>query len=421
MPRSNIKVTRRDALQSVGSGAAAFGLAGGAASSTAASAQSTATDPLGAEHGWTAHQSRGSGDDGYHSGHVLTYLDVSWERFGRLRNYQNEPPGCWRHTFALTGVGVNADNEGQVGWDDRQWKGAIHGQVLPGLPYSTVSVNVPRLSEWDDDTSHPSADVWSGRTRPLEDGVAVSARRHPSLLTFFERYEFGDAIAREGVSPEAIREDPRGGDLHDALFESRREVEESRTVGDAVPSDSEVLSTLLTAHTAEMAGEAYEIPSAAVSAAVGYGTSIPMYLEALLLERLPRFDHGFAVTFPEEIYEEGDAYPFEEYTIGDVNATDPKTIVNVDTHNDIWFGAGGHAIVFDVFEYPWDPLAGVVDVVSAFDRGGPRGRGPSAGWSLVLDTPAPENGAPESVPVADRFSAEVVASDDVTRREEGGD
>lgn len=407
MDEQSLDISRRDALQSVAATGSLAVIGSSRATNTAA--QSTSAPGLeGREHGWTAPVNRQV--ETYHSGHRLSYLNVSWDYFGVPGSSTNAAGdvdhGCWRHTFALSAAGVNDEQYNYLGWNDAadEWS----NQPLPGLPYSSFSVNVPRLSTWDDPTAHPSRGDWSTSGAPNEDKVAVGVRRHPSLMTFFDRFEFEKEIIDNEISPFDISQNG-GSDVHDDVFTAFDTITEETATAGSMPG----LHPLLSASISEVAGMKSTMAAQYTTGATLFYELFQYLLRAHKLERRPRFDHGFAFEFPVGIFEDDDSDVVKK------TVNDRDSIVNPDIHvnyhNDVWLGSGGHVALFDVFENPSIDSPGVVDVVSAFDLG-PVDDGPRAGWTLTLDTPAPPNGDPTAVPADERYSATVTRDNDVTRR-----
>lgn len=382
--------------------------AGGALSVTSSTASSTTAtqssrSPLperGRDDGWTDRQSFQDDTTSHcmsnvkHTTHTLSYLDVSWDAFGAPHvDGDAGGQGCWRHTFALAGLGAAETPSGEFG---------------PGLPYGTVSVNVPTVGS---DESHP-AERADETLEPT--ATAVGARRSPATFNFVERGKFEGHLLGRDVGPSDLSSvDVDDDTLHDRVYEARNAV-----AGDPEVRDSIALSAASTAlgsvpgSTDDLAKlQRYANGGSVLVDAINVADE---YLDVLAVEDNPRVDRGFSATFPEEIYEESDIIVSSRRS----GAASDKNWMRIGCGDSgVYLSAGCHYLLFDVFEAPGSDHASAVDVVSAFDRT-PSGTvpGPSAGWSIVLDTPEP-GGAPSSVTGSERFSATVEASDHVSRRD----
>lgn len=403
----------------MGAGAAYSAL--GAPGTAVAQDDDSPTQSPARDHGWTTSTGFGTqAEDGEPicSSHVLSYLDVSWEPYGIPgKSDIGGPAGGWRHTFALNAVGLNTFSKQYAGWLGSEWG----EQILPGLPYSSLSVNVPRRAVLDDPDAHPG--VVDGPLSELpagtETGTAVSARRHPATFGFYNRDKLEEYLYSSHVTPEDLVRPLDDDDLHEAIYEiNESQVDE---VEEPLPT-----SPISMATSAAIAASSF---SAAKKLASNAGTTVLLSVLDYLsidkripdVDRPPRYDHGFAATFPKYVYDR-DEHEADEKDLQDFFDNGEANYVS---GSDTWYGAGGHYLIFDVIENPHTSAPSVVDVASAFDQNVPGfvnyddGEHPVGGWSLVFDTPAPDDADPQNVPTSDRFSAVAVSSPDVTRRGAG--
>lgn len=404
MTRDGPRLSRRDALRTIGAGGALSVVSTTATIPTAAQSAGPAGSEAGRDRGWTSQQSIEDGGGSpcmfnpMFTNHALSYLDVSWEAYGAPgAGGDTQGQGCWRHTFALTGIGASRSER---------------GTYAPGLPYGAFSVNVPTI---ESDERHPAE---RASDSPEPTATAVSARRHPATYDFVDRRDLHRFLEDEEVPPRAIADvDLNDEELHQGLYDARSAVADD---GETMGSMALTLASTALGAGADFASVADDTARFArfqrsvtlAGIAVGLAGVAAEYLDVLQVETHPRVDRGFAATFPEQIYEQPE-YPeqYPGYTASDNY---------MDGCNDsgVFFETGCHYLLFDVLETPADGRVSAVDVVSGFDRA-PSGPvdGPSAGWSIVLDTPAPDGGDPSAVSESERFSATVEQSDRVSRRD----
>lgn len=393
-------LSRRDALRSIGTGGSLYAL-GVSGLSTSASAGG-ALQQSGRSDGWTDRVTNeidsGCFNNTIHTSHSLSYLDASWEPYGSPSvEGGNDVRGCWRHTFALTGVGAGDR------FDDE----------LLGLPYGAMSMNVPTIG---DDEDHPAESQADEPPEPT--ATAVSARRHPLLFNFAERTAFEQYMNQADVSPSDISDTSVSEDeIHDRLFQTQADLSEQSAVDGsvAISAASAVLGSVVSDGSDEL--DRFARYASRASILLGLIDVIGEYADALSVEQHPRVDRGFAARFPLSIYTDSDHYVEEKVWPG--TGEDPNWQTDNCNPGGVYFGAGCHYLVFDVYEAPGSDHVSAVDLVSAFDRttGGVYGDATTVGWSIVLDTPVPDDGDPSTVPVSERFSAEVEVSDAVTRRD----
>lgn len=332
-----------------------------------------------------------------YTGHTLSYLNASWDPLGAPgADFQTDVDGCWRHTFALTGVGA-AGNAHYYG---------------VGLPYGAVSVNVPSS---DADLSHLDRTDAAAAT---PSATGVSARRSPSLYNFVERHTLEQHLEDRGITAVDVADPGSAGALHDDLFRSREFLDQHSDVEHSVSISAIATALGLVPNAADDASAGLKAFASAASAGeIGLNALLAAleYYDAFTVEEPPRFDRGFAATFPTELYQrDGESVTWPD---GSADASSNFEARVDGRANGAYFGAGAHYLLFDVLEVPSDDHASVVDVASSFDRL-PEGQttGPVAGWSIVLDTPVPPGGDSTEVSTADRFSAEAVETARPSRR-----
>lgn len=387
-------LSRRDALRAVGA-SGALGVVG----STGASAASI-PDPVdapGRDYGWSESEdceTDSSCVSDIHSIHSLMYLNATWKRFLQPDTDVDSPvDGCWRHTFALTGIGASGSDK-----------------FYPGLPYGTVSVQTPPNPTGHEHLSGAVA------TDAVSTAAAVSARRSPATFDFLEREAFQSFLETHVDEPRDLIRSNLDVDLNEAVYSAEatlREEPESNA-STALSAMSALLGSVPTSSASQAADDIPQLwqkfgkKASSAGILLGAADVASKYIEALNVETVPRVDRGFAAGYPDDMYGRNDReVPDDGPGIPNYNSCNP--------HGTFFYAAGGHYLLFDVLEVPTEDAVSVVDVVSAFDRApGRQIEGASTGWSIVLDTPVPEDGDPTTVPVEDRFSARAVAGD-VTR------
>lgn len=396
MTHEGPRLSRRDALRTIGAGSALSVATTTVSTSSAASSSSSGGSDPGRQYGCTVRQTveaeRKSPctTNQVSTSHTLSYLNVSWDAFGAPGDADTQ--GCWRHTFALSGIGAAHSPD---------------GTYRPGLPYGSFSVNVPTVGDHE---NHPAERAGAP---PTPTATAVAARRSPPTYDFVDRKDLELYLEQRDVAPRDVAStDLTASELHQEFHEER-----SALAGDPDTLDSAPLSLASTAlgvaadaSTVEGFSE-FQREVGRTSIALGLLGVADEYLDVFQVDDGPRVDRGFASAFPREYYDQDDTLRKNEGQRGGDNYVDDCG------GSGVFHSTGCHYVLFDVLEAPGDDHVSAVDVVSGFDHlPGTDDEGPSAGWSIVLNTAAP-NGDPSGVTGKQRFTADIEASDHVSDRE----